>query len=435
MKTLLAGLAAVAAAVFAALAVKNDNGYVLLGYGEWTLEGSLAFFLLANLALFLLLYLALRLLARLWAVPGQVHGWQERRGTQQARKALTQGLVALSEGDWKSAEKKLIRHAERSEAPLLNYLAAARSAQQQGADRRRDRYLAQARDSLPAAGVAVGLTQAELQLAHDQLDQAKTTLHQLRQLAPRHNQVLQLQKELCERTGDWQGLNALLPDLKKRQVLNAQELQSLEARTYGRLLEQAALDEDPEKLSATWKQIPAGHRNSEALLIRYANLVQERGEGDRAEALLRAALSRDWSDTLAEIYGRAQGKDAKHQLAAAESWLRQQPDNPVLLLVLGRLCIRNKLWGKARSYLEASIGAGPSVPAYRELGALLESMGEEQRAMDCFKSGLELGSDFRLPALPPRISSGQAGGFENTGRLRQPTDINPPNLEALPESK
>ena len=36
MKTLVAGLLALTLAVFLALEVRNDNGYVLLGYGEWT---------------------------------------------------------------------------------------------------------------------------------------------------------------------------------------------------------------------------------------------------------------------------------------------------------------------------------------------------------------------------------------------------------------
>ncbi|WP_399361225.1 heme biosynthesis HemY N-terminal domain-containing protein [Thiohalobacter thiocyanaticus] len=49
-----------------------------------------------------------------------------------ARHSLNQGLLALSEGDWPRAEKLLVEHADDSESPLLNYLAAARAAQDQG---------------------------------------------------------------------------------------------------------------------------------------------------------------------------------------------------------------------------------------------------------------------------------------------------------------
>ena len=74
MKTLIAGLLVLAASVVLALLVKEDNGYLLLGYGHWTVEGSLAFFLLLDLLLFLFLYLSLRALANLRAAAPLVRG-------------------------------------------------------------------------------------------------------------------------------------------------------------------------------------------------------------------------------------------------------------------------------------------------------------------------------------------------------------------------
>ncbi|MCU7892834.1 MAG: hypothetical protein KZQ78_14980 [Candidatus Thiodiazotropha sp. (ex Ustalcina ferruginea)] len=50
MRTLIAAFLALLAAVVITLWVKQDNGYVLIGYGEWTIEGSLALFVLAGLA-------------------------------------------------------------------------------------------------------------------------------------------------------------------------------------------------------------------------------------------------------------------------------------------------------------------------------------------------------------------------------------------------
>jgi len=62
-------------------------------------------------------------------------------------------------------------------------------------------------------------------------------------------------------------------------------------------------------------------------------------------------------------------------------------------LVLGRLCLRSRLWGKARSYLETSIGVQPSPEAYQELGLLLEQMGELEQAMVHYRAGLELAAN------------------------------------------
>ena len=75
-------------------------------------------------------------------------------------------------------------------------------------------------------------------------------------------------------------------------------------------------------------------------------------------------------------------------MTLAEGWLQKRPQNGVLLLALARMSLRNRLWGKARSYLEASIGALPTAAAYRELGVLLERMGESDEAIRCYRSGL-----------------------------------------------
>jgi HemY protein len=118
------------------------------------------------------------------------------------------------------------------------------------------------------------------------------------------------------------------------------------------------------------------------------------------------------------------------QLTSAESWLKKHSTNPVLLFTLGRLCLRNKLWGKARSYLEASISIDPSAYAYRELGALLETMGEPDKALTCFKAGLELTSEIPLQELPASLkpSGPQLESPEQKGTAS-------PKLEVVAEAK
>ena len=426
MRTLIVALLVLAVSVVLALVVKEDNGYILIGYGHWSVEGSLAFFALLNLALFAALYLAMRLLARVWSMPREIHDWQDRRGAKRARGELTQGLLELSEGHWKNAEQSLTRHAGNSETPLLNYLAAARSAQQQGAHDRRDHYLQLAHESMPSADVAVGLTQAELQLAHEQIEQALATLKHLRRIAPKHTHVLKMLKELYERVGDWEGLNRLLPELKKRKVIDKQQMQELEVRILCNLLDRASDGGDLQQLNAAWKGFSRSAQENKQLLTRYAHHLMEKGAEAQVEALLRSAITRQWDEQLVELYSLATVAENAKQLSVAEGWLSEHPRNPVLLLTLGRLCMKNQLWGKARSYLEASIGANPTAAAYRELGALLEGMGERELSSACYRSGLELSSDYAIPEFPENLAS--QGHIEKKRELEQPTDINPPKL-------
>jgi len=429
MKNLFTALLVLAVSVLLALAVKSDNGYILIGYKHWSIEGSLAFFLIINLVVFVALYFLIRMLSRLWSIPRQLHGWQDQRTLERARREFNQGLVQLSEGHWQSAEKNLIKHADRSDAPLLNYLAAARSAQRQGAHERRDHYLQLAHESMPSADVAVGLTQAELQLEHEQLEQALATLKHLRGIAPRNTHVLKLLKQLYEQVGDWNELNTMLPELKKRQVVSESELQELELRIYRKLLKSAASNSDGDSLRVTWKSFPQSIRQSHSMVLLYANYLMEREAEDEVADLLKRAIDQKWSDGLVELYGRVGAADAAGQLTLAEKWLQDQSKNATLLMALGRLCIRSRLWGKARSYLEASIGNQPTASAHLELGVLLEMMGDTQQAMANYRAGLELSSDIPLPELP--ASLGASNQLESYPQEALPTDINPPRLEVV----
>ncbi|MEW8013675.1 MAG: heme biosynthesis HemY N-terminal domain-containing protein [Candidatus Sedimenticola endophacoides] len=422
MRGLIHALIALALSVLLIRLLQADNGYLLLGYGAWTVEGSLALFVLLDLLLFALLYLLVRTLIRFWSMPAGFRHWRQARTRRRARRAFNQGLIELSEGGWRRAERDLVRYAGHSEFPLVNYLAAARAAQLQGADERRDHYLQMAHTSMPAADVAVGLTQAELQLSHSQLEQALATLMHLRQVAPKHTYVLKLLKELYQRLGAWQELAQLLPELKKRQVVDARELLRLEGEANRERLHRAAQQEDIQALLDVWQGIPWSLRRGEALVSVYANHLLNRGQPDRAERLLRETLSRDWSDTLGELYGRVGATDGTLQLSAAEGWLEGRPENPVLLLSLARLSLRARLWGKARSYYEASITHGPSAEAYRELGALLERMGEIREAMHCYREGLGLNSPLPLPELPARLQP---------ARIEPPAPMAPPDVAPL----
>jgi len=51
---------------------------------------------------------------------------------------------------------------------------------------------------------------------------------------------------------------------------------------------------------------------------------------------------------------------------------------------LGKLCLYQKLWGKAQSYLDASISLQPSHAAYNSLGGLAEKLGRKEDAFQYY---------------------------------------------------
>ena len=381
----------------------RDNGYVMLAFGVYTVEMSLVLLLIIIAMLFAVMYFSIRALVRFYRLPSDVKDWSQRRGNRAAQNAMTRGLLELSEGQWRKAEKRLVKFADRSETPLLNYLAAARAAQLQGAHERRDSYIRLAHKHMPSADVAVSITQAELQMADHQLDQALDTLRHLRDVAPNHTYVLRLLMDLYDQVGDWERLSELMPELRKRKVASAEQLKSLEKKAYKKLLEASFLDKDPEQLSYRWRNVPKVLREDPALIADYSSYLQERERHQEAEELLRQALKRGWDVELVELYGQLECPNAAKHLSRVEAYLKKYPNDATLLLSLGRLCLRSQLWGKARAYLEASVGNDGPVAAYRELARLLEHMDEPEKALSIYRQAVSLEHDDHLIVLPEHI--------------------------------
>jgi HemY protein len=321
---------------------------------------------------------------------------------------MTRGLLEMSEGNWHTAEKRLVRYADRSETPLLNYLAAARAAQLQGEHERRDAYIRLAHENMPSADVAVSLTQAELQLADHQLEQALATLRHLRSVAPKHTYVLRLLRRLYEQLGDWEHLRELIPELRRRKVGTADELGALERKTYRALLEQAFLSKDSGRLGQVWSSVPKALRTDADVVSDYAGYLQEGSQDEDAEKLLRDALRQGWNEQLVELYGLIECPEPGKHLSRLEKFLKEHPDDPTLLLTLGRLSLRAQLWGKARGYLEACVNRNGPVDAYRELARLLEHMGEHDNALQIYRQALTHDNDSRAIPLPAHIGQPQA---------------------------
>lgn len=387
MKLLLKIILVALLGVGLALVAREDTGYVLISMTPWVIEISLILFIAGLLASFFIAYYLVRFLVNSWGLSRRMHEWQQRRSALHARKSLNKGLLALAQRDWPKAEKLLLQHVEHSESPLLNYLAAASAAQEQGADVRRDQFLSKAHESMPGADVAVGLTQADLQLRHGQLEQALATLMHLRSLAPKHPHVLKLLMRLYSELHDWQSLYQLMPELRKRKVGDEVMLDAVEANVYGELFNAVS---EQARLQQLWQDVPRRLRYDATLVRAYVRGLLRFNADEAALTVLRDVLKKTWDHKLLRLYAKCKAVDVAKQLSWAEQWSAQRGKDPVLLEVLGILAVRNQLWGKARAWFEASIGQSPQPRTYRALGDLLERLEEPARAAECYRKGIKL---------------------------------------------
>ena len=152
-------------------------------------------------------------------------------------------------------------------------------------------------------------------------------------------------------------------------------------------------------MAAAWKAVPKPQKSDISVLEAYYRGLMRTAQHQRAEKELAATLKSKWRGPLVRLFGLVEGVDASKQLKKAEGWLSKHSDDPDLLLTAARLCLRNELWGKARSYLESVISLRPTPEAYQEYGALLNQIGEADAAAEAYRDGLGMLAGNNLPAI------------------------------------
>lgn len=398
----------------------QDGGYVLISLFGYSLETSFWFALLVVFvsvsAVWFCLWLLVGGLRGLVGVTRVVvHGSEESN-----RRLLAAGLVDFMEGNWKLAHKKLLKTADRSIVPVINYLAAARSSYELGDREQAHQLLAKAEKVAPQHTLAIALAQARIELLDQRYEQCLATLERVRKNSPHHPVVLDILRQAYVALEDWSALQLLLPDLKKYKPLKDAELVALELRCHQHLLrnavDKARGGDVLAALQKAWAQLDAKVQREAAVLLSYVELLIAHGGNAIAENSLRKTLQKNWDDRLLHCYGKIAGDDIGKQLLYAEGWLKERPRNAVLLLALGRLSLRNQLWGKAREYFEASLKIQPQPETFAELARLMAALGEHQLSTGYYQQGLKLITN-SLPELPVPESHSKFGQATSPQKL------------------
>ena len=398
MRLIFTVLAVLVVATLIGWLLQGTSGGLIFTYGEWVIQTSLVVFALAFIAVFLLAYFLFWLVRRLIRLPADWGRWSEYRRQRRSEKFLSQGLLAMMEGNWPEAERAFQKGATYSQAPLVNYLAAARAANWQGGADRSDRYLRLADQHNKNTDLAVGITRAELQISQKQSEQAYATLKLLDSERPGHDQVKIMLLEAAAQVKDWLQVVELLKKFGRKSLLPIEQIRAKQLAAYAGLLQQAG--EARPALEKIWREIPGKLKKEFYLLETYVTERLRHADSSDCEGLLRNALRKKWDSGLIRLFGLVDGKNPKQQLDFAEKHLARFPEDAALLLTLGRLCKKNHLWGKAKAYLERSIEAQPNPEAYQELATLLEQQGEPVAAAAYYQKGLNMAATLRTNPGP-----------------------------------
>jgi HemY protein len=384
VRTLLWVVAIAALAVGLTLAASHNTGYVLLALPPYRVELSLNLLLVLLALGFAVGYALVRAVSAMLRLPRQVREYRVARRREKARATLLEALREYFAGRYGRAEKAAAASLELPEHASLAAVLAARAAHELRAYERRDAYLEQAA-AAPEGEPARVVTAAELLLEEHRYQEA---LEMLKRLPHRHTAALRLELKAQQQARNWEQVLTLTEDLRRRNVFDASQAQRLRCYASAENLKRKALD--ARALEEAWGRIPSSDRADRRVAAAAARSFAALGDCGRAHRIIEHAVDASWDSDLVGLYAECAGGDTVRRIERAEAWLATHPGDAVLLLTLGRLCFDQGLWGKAQSYLEASIAVEPTYTAHLALARLQEKLGNADAARRHQRESLDL---------------------------------------------
>jgi HemY protein len=328
----------------------------------------------------------LRLAALTLNLPRIVREQRERRSARKRDDNFVGGLAAYTEYRYQDAEQSLGQWQGDDVRMGLARVLAARAAQEMRAVAQRERHLQEATQH--GAELAAQLFEAEACLDAKDAAAALVAISRAKAIAPQHTTLLRLEFKARQLTGQWDEVERLLDQLMRSNALEQNVATQSRRMTYAENLKRRA--EDDRGLLEYWKKIPANFKADAWVARAAARAFVQRGGHDTALDVLEAALNREWHEELVAQYGELRGSSPTRQIEQAEKWLRTHPRDAQLLLTLAQLCSVQQLWGKAQSYLEASLAIAPSAEGHVRMAEFKTQSGQPGEACKHYQKALAL---------------------------------------------
>jgi HemY protein len=386
MRWLISFLFVAVLAIALAMAGRYDPGYVVLVYPPWRMEVSFISFVLMLVGLVVGGVVLLRLAMLTLNLPGIVREQRARRAAKKRDENFVGGLKAYTEYRYQDAEQSLGQWQGDASRLGLARVLAARAAQEMRAVPQRVRHLQDATEH--GAELAAQLFEAEARLDAKDAAAALVAINRAKEIAPQHTALLRLELKARQMTGQWDEVDKLLDALMRGNALEPGVATQIRRMAYAENLKRRA--ENDRGLLEYWKRIPADSKVDPWVARAAARAFMQRGGHDTALDVLEAALNREWNEELVVLYGEARGSSPTRQIEQAEKWLNAHPRDAQLLLTLAQLCSVQELWGKAQSYLEASLAIAPSAEGHIRMAELKTQSGQPGEACRHYQKALAL---------------------------------------------
>ena len=425
MKKLFIFILIVLLSILLGLYIKQDSGYILISYKTWVIE--LSFWLgiiLIGLSIYII-HEGLLLMKFILEIPSNTKRWFSNRQQKKLYYQTSQGLLKLAEGNYKKAEKLLIKSAKKQRKPLINYLTAAKAAQELRDINKRDEYLRKAFECSPKSGLSIGLMQAQLQLQNLEFEAALATLNHLQYEYGSNKLILKQLLIVFVNLKDWHSVLKSLPDLARYKIYSINELADYEilaAKSYFNTMTANLSALSYEQLKANIDEFYNAYlskkakNNGEVVIAYLTSLYMIKEKYSNAHDYQQAQLiNTELQNTSVELIDKilkqnlnqpkytdvqnrlmqlfAEVASNEQHLILLEKYLKADQYNINLLFALGKIAIKHENYEKAFQYLnqakkleEQNKGTKAKLPIDNYFAYVLLKLGKQQESLDVFNN-------------------------------------------------
>ncbi|CAM3925107.1 putative protoheme IX biogenesis protein [Vibrio aerogenes CECT 7868] len=371
----------------------GQQGYVLISAAGKTIEMSVTSLVVMIIVLLAILFGLEFLIKKVLNTTTSTWNWFGERKLKKSRRFTNEGIVKLIEGDWKLAEKKVTRLAKNHDMPLLCYLIASEAALEQGNNQKREHYLSLASQQKDST-LAVELTKARQYIKEKNYQAAQKIVSELSTHYPSNPVVLTLLKSTYYQLQQWPELLYLLPQLKKRKLIEDDELQKLKVEAHCQQLSQAANQLNQEGLQEHWNQLARKTKSQPEILTHYIRLLIKHNEDSQAFKLIKEQLKKQPESLLSTLLPELnlEPPQAESAIKLLKDMVQSNEHNAEAQSALGRFYMKQQQWSRAQTCFETALRGRSQISDYRYLAQALEYQNMAQAAHDVSQKALSLAS-------------------------------------------
>ena len=377
-----------AVAVVLALFATSNAGHITIYFPPYRLDTSLNIFIAVVVVVFFSTLFTWKTLAAILNLPKQAAAYRRKRREARSVAYLSEAIEDIFAGRFSKALKAAEAASANTAMAETAALLAARAAHRLNRFDLRDQWLLKITSNEKQQARLVAM--ADMQMDSSDADGALATIEQLQKGGARQLFVQRIALRANQHLKRWEEVLRLTHTLAKREALHPVLVQKNVQEAVAKLVQQKATDH--EALLRIWKNLPKEDRKVSRVVLVMANGLFAAGKQDLAKELIEESLDQEWDQSLVDVYPDCvvPGQSALAQIQKVEAWMMKYPSELALSLALARICISQKLWGKAKSSLQGLLHDVKAKPlmkadAHMCLAELHESLDEAEQAAEQYK--------------------------------------------------